>query len=275
MKKQERINQKEKMLSLIEQWQESGKTQQVFCRPLINMQNTIIFIKFFVLIIFAAVVLFTRCVNTEGTLEIKGKIIDEYTKVQIPSREIIVQGLIDSDNKLVPIDAGQFSTDSSGCFKYSLRKVKDAHYYDFCLVGDSDYAFSIKELGLFELEQNAKYLFFSLTKLVDLTIQIQKISKIPFRDTLYLSLESNGVDFRTLYPYKIENHGITDNSFGFIPGLGLRWIGGNINSTVKTRVFADKMTKIQWELVRNKKRKEITDTITCKRDLAHIVYFTY
>ena len=32
MKKQERTNQKEKMLSLIEQWQESGKTQQVFCQ---------------------------------------------------------------------------------------------------------------------------------------------------------------------------------------------------------------------------------------------------
>jgi transposase-like protein len=32
MKKQERINRKEEMLSLIEQWQESGKTQQTFCQ---------------------------------------------------------------------------------------------------------------------------------------------------------------------------------------------------------------------------------------------------
>ncbi|HOX75597.1 MAG TPA: hypothetical protein PKX27_00525 [Bacteroidales bacterium] len=32
MKKQERINRKEEMLSLIEQWQESGKPQQVFCQ---------------------------------------------------------------------------------------------------------------------------------------------------------------------------------------------------------------------------------------------------
>jgi len=32
MKKQERINRQEEMLSLIEQWQESGKTQQLFCQ---------------------------------------------------------------------------------------------------------------------------------------------------------------------------------------------------------------------------------------------------
>jgi transposase-like protein len=32
MKKQERINRQEEMISLIEQWQESGKTQQAFCR---------------------------------------------------------------------------------------------------------------------------------------------------------------------------------------------------------------------------------------------------
>jgi len=32
MKKQERINRQEEMLALIEQWQESGKTQQTFCQ---------------------------------------------------------------------------------------------------------------------------------------------------------------------------------------------------------------------------------------------------
>ena len=32
MKKQERINRQEEMLSLIEQWQESDKTQQTFCQ---------------------------------------------------------------------------------------------------------------------------------------------------------------------------------------------------------------------------------------------------
>ena len=32
MKNQERLNRQEEMLSLIEQWQESGKAQQVFCQ---------------------------------------------------------------------------------------------------------------------------------------------------------------------------------------------------------------------------------------------------
>jgi transposase-like protein len=32
MKKQERVNRQEEMLSLIEQWQGSGRTQQSFCQ---------------------------------------------------------------------------------------------------------------------------------------------------------------------------------------------------------------------------------------------------
>jgi transposase-like protein len=32
MKKQERVQRQEEMLSLIERWQESGKTQQTFCQ---------------------------------------------------------------------------------------------------------------------------------------------------------------------------------------------------------------------------------------------------
>jgi hypothetical protein len=224
---------------------------------------------------FAIGVVLSGCYKTEGTLKINGKVMDDFTKVQIPGREIIVQGLLDSNNELVPIDAGQFSTDSAGGFKYSLKKVKDARHYNFCIVGDSDYAAIINKLSLFQLEENAKYLFFSLSKLVDLTIIIQKMSKTPYRDTLYLSWESNNVDFRTLYPYKIDNYEITDNSFGLIPDFGLRWIGGNINSTVKTKVYSDKMTKLHWELVRNKKRKEFTDTIMCKRNVANFKYFTY
>jgi hypothetical protein len=229
----------------------------------------------YIYITIASGLLLLGCVNTEGTLEIKGKVIDEFTKVQIPGREIIIQGLIKSNNKFVTINAGQFSTDSLGYFIFSFEKIKDVRYYIFNIVGDSNYAFTKKTLGLFELEQNAKYLSFSLNKLVNLTIIINKTSKIPLRDTLYLSWESNRIDFRMLYPYKIENYGITDNSFVSLPGIGLRWIGGDINSTIKTRVFAEKMTKIHWELVRNKDRKEFIDTITCKRDMAHIINFTY
>jgi len=42
MKKQDRITRQTDMLSLIEQWQESGKTQQVFCQ-----EHNIIFSTFY------------------------------------------------------------------------------------------------------------------------------------------------------------------------------------------------------------------------------------
>ncbi len=228
-----------------------------------------------IFITFASGLLLIGCLNTEGTLEIKGNVIDEYTKTVIPWRKIIIQGLIESNEKLIPVDAGQFSTDSSGCFTYSLRKVKDAHHYNFCLVGDSDYVSITRNLGLWELEQNAKYLSFSLSKLVDLTIKIYRKSKKPVFDTLSLSWQSNGFSCWSLYPYKISNYVKTNNYFGLTSGKELRWVGGNVNSTVKTRVFADKRTKLYWDLIRNGKRKEILDTITCKRDFANIVYFTY
>jgi hypothetical protein len=223
----------------------------------------------------ALVVLISGCVNTEGNLKLKGKVIDEFTKEEILGREIIVQALLDDDDKLVPVDAGRFSSDSTGSFVYLLDKVKDARFYKFSIVGDSDYASSIKQISLFQLRKNAKYLFFTINKLTNLTINILKVSEAAHRDTIYLSWESDNVDFRTLYPYKINNYGITDNDFGLIPYFGLRWIGENINSTIKTKVIADKMTLIHWELVSNKKRNITTDTIVCKRDLSHTVIFKY
>jgi hypothetical protein len=226
--------------------------------------------KFFIYITSATGVFLIGCINTEGTLDIQGKVIDDYTKTEIPCRGIIIQGLLESNEKLIPIDAGQFSTDSSGCFTYSLRKVKYARYYNFCLVGDSDYASVTRKLGLYELDQNAKFLSFSLSKLVDLTIKIHRESKEPVFDTLSLIWESNGVSCWSLYPYKIDDYGKTKNYLGLTT-----WIGGNVNSTIKTRVFADKRTKLRWDLDRYGKRLVLIDTITCRRDFANIVNFTY
>jgi hypothetical protein len=226
-------------------------------------------------LIFTIGVLLAGCVNTEGTLEIKGKVIDEFTGEQIAGKKIIIQALVKNDKEFVPIDAGQFSSDSSGCFMYPFREVKDVRYYNFCIVGDSNYAFITKTLGLYELEQNAKFLIFTLNKLTDLTIKIYRKSKKPVYDTLSLSWESNGVAGWVLFPYRIDNYVKTTKHFDPVSGIELRWIGGKVNSTVKTRVFAEKRTKIRWDLDRNGKRKEFTDTITCKRDFANIVYFTY
>jgi hypothetical protein len=208
--------------------------------------------------------------NTEGILEIKGEVIDDLTRVQIPGRDVIVQGLVRNKEGLISIDAGQFTTDSSGCFTFTLKKVKDADYYNFCFVGDSDYAYVTRNLGIYELQQSAKFLTFSLSKLADLTIKIYRENKNTVLDTLSLTWESNGVSCWALYPFIIDNYGKTKNYSGLTT-----WIGGDINSTIKTRVFADKKTKLYWDLIRNRKRMKNTYTITCNRDITNIVYITY
>ncbi len=247
----------------------------MFFRPQVNMRKTnLVNIKFFILIAFASGVLI-GCVNTEGTLKIKGKVLDESTNTGIPLKSIIILGLVDSNNKSVPVEAGQLSTDSSGCFTYSLRKIKGSKNYKFCFVGDQEYLFTTNEMTLFDLERNAGFLSFSLKKLTDLTIRLNRKSKKPVYDTLRLTLESDGVYGGFLYPCKINNLVRTKNSFGFKPGTDLIWIGGFVNSTISTKVFADKRTILSWELYRNGRRKQFTDTIICKRDLPNIVYFTY
>jgi hypothetical protein len=235
----------------------------------------VITIKSFIYILFAAEVFLYGCLNTEGTLELKGTVIDEHSKVQIPGRDIFVQGLVENNNKLVPTDAGQFSTDSSGRFAYSLRKVKDARYYKFSLAGDSDYAFKTSTLGLMELQLNAEYLLFPLSKLVDLTIKINRISKKPVSDTLSLYWESDGVHGWVIYPYRISNYGKSNKSSGLDSDKELRWIGGSVNSTIYAKVFEGKRTKLLWDLDRFGRRKEFIDTITCRRNLINTVYFTY
>jgi hypothetical protein len=224
--------------------------------------------KIFISPAFVIVILFSGCVSTSGKLEVKGKVTDKITDAPIPGRNVIVQGLVLNNNKLVPVDAGQFSTDSKGSFEYSLLKVKDAYRYNFCLVGDSDYSFLTEELSLSFIKRNSDYLSFSLDKLSDLTILILRKSITPAFDTLQLSWRTDGIDGRTMYPYKVTNNGLTSSS-------ELRWIGGNVKSTVKTRVYADKMTTVRWVLFRNGKIKEIIDTITCKRDLVNEVHFIY
>ncbi len=247
----------------------------MFFRPFVNMRKTnLVNIDFFIFIAFASGML-TGCFNTEGTLKIKGKVIDESTKTGIPWKNIIVQGLADSNNKLEPIPAGQFSTDSSGCFTYSLRKIKDVYDYNFCFIGNSEYPVTISQISLFRLESNAKYLSFSLSKLVDLTIKIYRKTRTPVYDTLRLIWESDGVYGLSLYPYTIHNYGRTNNSFGLPSDKDLMWIGGTVNSVINTKVFADKRTELSWILYRNGKKKEFTDTITCKRDTANIIYFAY
>ncbi len=225
-------------------------------------------VKGHLFILFIPVLITSGCLRTEGTILLKGKIIDGLTGAVIPGRDVIVQGLVENGDRLIPVVTGEFMTDSSGNFSYKLNKVKDAYSYNFCLVGDSDYASVTSEVFLMELERYGQYLSFKMNRLVDFTIKILRISKSPVCDTLSVSWESDRIDRRNLYPCTIDNHGLTpDNEF--------TWIGSRIKSTIKTRVFAEKRTIIYWDLHRNGKRKEFTDTIVCRRDMPNIISFKY
>jgi len=229
------------------------------------------------LLIFLALlpVMLTGCLKTDGTLKIKGKITDESTNQGIPWKNIIVQGVLYNNNKSEPVEVGQFSTDSTGCFTFTVNKVKGAYDYNFCFIGNPDYPVTIHPVTLLYLQANAKYLSFSLSKLVDLTIKIRRKSKVPACDTLRMIWESNEVFGLSLYPYKIYNYGEPSDPVGLTSGSDLMWVGGKVNSTVSTKVFADKKTEINWELFRYGRRKHFTDTITCRRNFENTVYFAY
>ena len=206
---------------------------------------------------------------TEENMDIAGKVLDIHTKSAIPYRKIIVQAMVKSGNKDIPVYNGEFSTDSSGCFTYVVKKIENVYLYNFCVIGDSAYAYSNIELGLTELKKYGKFLCFDLNKLTDITITIDRKSRIPVDEVLYVSWESDGKDGRYLYPYKIINYGSTSS------GSDLKWIGGNITSEIKTRVFANKETIVQWEIFKDGKMKVFNDTIFCMRDASNHVSFKY
>jgi len=201
-------------------------------------------------------------------MELKGKVIDENTKVPIPNISVMVQALYQSYDSTNYIYVGDFTTDSLGCFAYTLKKVKSTSLYSFCIEGHPAYAESNELLGLSDLDTYGKFLSFEVNRIVDLTLKIDRVSKTPFPDILTVTWETNGVDGQTLYPYKIENYCINSDN-------GLKWIGGDVKSAIKTKVFADKNTIVHWELIRNGKLKVITDTIFCIRDAVNSVYFKY
>ncbi len=224
--------------------------------------------KYIGILSFIAVLLFWRCDHTVGTIEIKGKVLDDHTKVSIPSRKVIIQALLKNDQNQISVDAGQFTTDSTGRFNYTLQKIRNANLYNFYCVGDSAYASSTILLGLTDLNRDGKFLKLFIRKLTDFTITIFRKSKVPACDTLYVIWKSNDLEGSYLYPYEIENFGEKQN-------IAFRWIGGDVKAKIKTKVFADKNTLIYFELARNRKRREFVDTVFCRRDMANSANFKY
>jgi hypothetical protein len=208
------------------------------------------------------------CLQTEGTLNIKGKVFDDHTKEGLSGRKVVIQGLVYNDGELITKEAGQFRTDSTGYFTYSMKKSRDAYRYNFIFVGDSTYFTSTQKIFLTQLEKNAKYLSFALSKLTGLSIQIERVSKAPLCDTLYVSWESNGIYGRTIYPQRVNN-------FGVAPEIEYRWIGGSVKSVIETKVFANEKTIISFKLTRYGKMREVSDTVFCARDIENSFSFKY
>lgn len=219
-------------------------------------------------IIFFTVLLLSECSYTEGILELKGKVMDENTSVALPNRKVVVQALEKDQANFKSTYVGEFTTDSSGHFAYSLTKVKNIILYDFSVVGDSAYAFSSNKIDLNILNNYGKQLNFKVCRLADFAIKIERISKMPRCDTLFVSWKSDGLKGEIVYPYKIENVGFTSD-------VPLRFIGGHIKSVIKTKVYADKMTIVNWELFRNGKAEDFIDTIFCKGNDANSLNFKY
>ncbi len=216
----------------------------------------------------AGSLLLMGCTRTVGTLDIAGKVLDEYTKEGIPKRTAIIQSLIYSDSELILADdIGSFNTDSTGRFNFTLRKIKNVYWYNFVFVGDSAYPYTTQMVSIHELIRNPKFLTFQHEKFTDLTIKIERINKTVPCDTLFISWKTNGSDGR-IYPHNVIN-------IGAVPDFEFRWIGGKVKSFIETKTFANKNTIINMYLFRNGKAKEMSDTIYCARDVKNSFSFKY
>jgi len=208
------------------------------------------------------------CTNTGGTIDIAGMVLDEYSKEGAPKRAVIIQGLIYADSGFKPIDdIGRFYTDSSGHFTYTLKKAKNAFWYNFAFVGDSAYSYATNMISLDELERNSKFLSFYLEKLTDFTIKIERSKKTAPYDTLFISWKTNDVDGR-IYPHSVINYGV-------VPDIEFRWIGGYVKSVIETKTFANKNTIVHMDLFTKDGVKEMSDTIFCIRDVKNCFTFKY
>ena len=170
--------------------------------------------KRFSLIAFVLSIFVSGCNNTVGTINIKGQVVDEYTKVKLPNRTIIVQAWVEVNEEPHYLYLDSFTTDSTGCFAYTLHKVKNVSLYNFTVEKDSDYASSENTLGLTDLIVDGWGLTFKVMRLADLTIKINRTSKTPLRDTLIVSWKTDGVDGTSMHPFKIVNYKVS-SSGGF------------------------------------------------------------
>jgi hypothetical protein len=217
------------------------------------------------------IILFCSC--SDEILELKGKVLDDKSKIAVTGRKIIVNALIPVNDNTEYYYVGECCTDSSGYFTFPLKKIKSSYLFQFQIVGDSLYSGSNTTLGLTDLYRYGKFLSFQISRLTNLTIAIEKKNKSTFPETLYVSWISDGINGKELYPYTVKNYGIRDH--GNTLDQPLKWVGRDVKSAVKTRVYADKATIVKWKIFRDREVQEFADTIFCKKDAFNYVHFSY
>lgn len=209
------------------------------------------------------------CYYTEGSLKLKGKVLDNFTNAAVSNRTILV--LADGKNNQ-ELDSsqviGKFSADSLGCFSYTLSKIKGVSLYNFYVVGDTSFASSNNLLGLYELNRDAEFLSFKVRALTDLKIKLTRITKSPVSDALYVSWKSGRTDGKMLYPGYVVNNGIVRTK-------RLEWVGNKTDAVIHTKVYAEENTIMRFMLFRDGRYKEFVDTVFCFRDVNNSILFRY
>jgi hypothetical protein len=204
----------------------------------------------------------------DGTLNIKGKISDDYTGEGIQNTELSIQGVSSSEGVFgLRLDLGKFKTNSEGYFSGEIKKMKNVERYDFILLADANYYSVIKEMSVSDVEGNLLNLDLTLSRLTELVINIEKTSPASIIDTLYISW---GVINNQVYgPFQPLNF------TGTQPDLGMRWIGGEVKSSIKTKTLANKTTEIITEIFRSGQYTLSYDTLYCERDVVNTYNINY
>jgi hypothetical protein len=204
----------------------------------------------------------------DGTIDIAGKIINEYTKEGVPDITVTVDG-VDAEGGIFGLRAevGTFTTNSYGAFSTKINKLRGASRYDFLIQGGENHVSANQSLSITEIEN--KVIVLEIYRLTDFIINLEKVSTALRNDTLYLTwYVLDSYDTGKFDPINIENQGNA-------PDIHFRWIGGEVHSIISTRTIANKNTQIIWELYRDGIYSFNVDTLYCERDITNVYSITY
>lgn len=226
--------------------------------------------KRFSIILVLAVLTFS-CSNDElfdGSIAVKGKVYDVYTNEGIANVQVVVEVIKPGDMFGFREEAGRFTTNSSGEFSANINTLSDASGYEFFILGDTSYFSNSFLLNAEEVENQASNLTFGTHLLTNITIHLEKTTPPEIVDTVSLSWGVSGIYYGPFYECSFTNY---ENS----PTDGFRWIGGKVNSVIKTKTVANKDLELILEIYRNGIHEYVFDTVYCERNVNNVIHLTY